>query len=502
MPRIARFPAAPRRVVLSSVAALLLVAGLTPGAAGQGVPAPTEPHIELIPGSERVVYEREKGDAIFLDPGIHFAVTEAPFEIRLQRDDYASGIDVWQVLAGPGGESHERPLPTDVMAGWDGLDDFFHVMVHNRDDELAAELTTDFCPNAYELQRVNDEGPQSPTYPASCGGSYFTKGIVWGIDEGWASRIYDLSSQPMHLRAGLYRVTLSITPRYIELFSIDPTEATAQVELRVKTVDYGEFPYGGKPPPPLGRPTQVPTIEPDPAILPDLVPFPAWSMQVVNGRNKVRLNFSATVGVEGASALVVEGFRRSGERIMDAFQYFYSGGEVVGRAPVGAMEYDERDGHAHWHFQQFARYSLLDADLNEIAPSRKEAFCLASTDAIDLLLPGASWRVFNTDLSTACGSEESLWVREILPLGWADTYSQSLPGQSFDITDLPNGKYFVSVEANPGGLLYEQNLENNVELREIYLRGRGSERRVVVPPWNGIDTEGGGSGEGKGDHSH
>jgi hypothetical protein len=189
---------------------------------------------------------------------------------------------------------------------------------------------------------------------------------------------------------------------------------------------------------------------------------------------------------------------------MDAFQYFYSGGEVVGRASVGAMEFDNRDGHLHWHFKQFARYTLLDANQNEIMLSRKESFCLAATDAIDLLIEGAEWRVENTDLSTACGSRDSLWVREILPLGWADTYTQSLPGQSFNITDLPNGKYYVAVEANPEGNLHEQDLTNNLELREIFLKGKGLERRVVVPPWNGIDTEGEieGEGEGEGAHNH
>ncbi|MFN2587571.1 MAG: lysyl oxidase family protein [Actinomycetota bacterium] len=173
---------------------------------------------------------------------------------------------------------------------------------------------------------------------------------------------------------------------------------------------------------------------------------------------------------------------------MDAFQYFYEDGEVVGKAPVGELEFDARDEHDHWHFKQFAAYSLLDADGDEVLDSRKEAFCLASTDAIDLTLPGVDLNPA-MGLSTACGSRTSIWVREILPLGWGDTYFQGLPGQSFDVTGLPNGKYFIRVEANPGGLLHEQSHANNVELREIRLRGPAGDRRVVVPPWNGIDSE-------------
>ena len=480
-----------RRSAVASVVALLLAGAVAPGAAGQVAPDPERPQLSLRAGTTRVVYEREKGDPIYLEPGIHVAATGGSFDIRLHRDNYVDELEVWQVLPGPGNSTEERALPTDVAGDMNGLDGFFSAIIRDQDGEVAAEMTADFCPNGYDMQRVNDEGPQSPRYPSSCGAGPFTRGMVWGLDEGWATRIYGFGDHPIRLRAGLYDVDVAITPRYIELFDIDPSVATAHVELKVKTVNYPEYPElapeGADPAP---RAEKVPTdLDPDPATLPDLVPLPAWSMSITRGKHKARLNFSATVAVEGASSLVVEGFRRPGEDVMDAYQYFNSGDEVVGRAPVGTMEYDRRDGHFHWHFQQFARYSLLNADQTEVALSRKESFCLAATDAIDLLLEGVQWRVENSDLSTACGSEDSLWVREILPLGWADTYTQSLPGQSFNITDLPNGKYYVAVEANAEGLLYEQDLTNNVELREIYLRGKGLDRRVEVPPWNGLDTD-------------
>lgn len=469
---------------------LFLVAALSPSAMGQGGPG-VEPGLELIAGSDRIVYEREKGSAIWLDLGLLVAAPDAPFEVRLRRDNYTSDIEVWQVLRGAGNSTEDRPLPLDVAAGWHGLDDFFVTTIRNADGEVSAEITADFCPNAYEAERVNDAGPQTPTYPYSCGWSPFTKGMVWGIDEGWAARVIDIGNHPIRLRAGRYDVTVAIAPRYVDLFALDPATTTAEIELKVKTVVYDDgYPFHSDAPrvEQKARATGVPTITPDPATLPDLYALPAWGMGVQIGKTRTRLSFSATVGVGGASSLVVEGFRRA-DGVMDAYQYFYSGGEVVGRAPVGTMEFDDRDGHFHWHFQQFARYSLLDGDQNEILLSKKESFCLAATDAIDLLLPGVQWRVGNSDLSTACGQKSSLWVREILPLGWADTYTQTLRGQSFNITDLPNGRYFVAVEANPGGSLYEQSTDDNIELREIFLKGRGLNRRVEVPPWNGIDTE-------------
>jgi hypothetical protein len=75
----------------------------------------------------------------------------------------------------------------------------------------------------------------------------------------------------------------------------------------------------------------------------------------------------------------------------------------------------------------------------------------------------------------------------VLDVGWGDTYQQYLPGQSFDITDLPNGTYFIQVKANPEGKLYETDTANNESPRKIILRGRPGQRTVKVPPYQGID---------------
>ncbi len=192
--------------------------------------------------------------------------------------------------------------------------------------------------------------------------------------------------------------------------------------------------------------------------------------------------------------MVVEGFRRTGTAVMRAWEYFYdSSGAVVGRARAGSLKYDARPGHEHWHFQQFATYQLLDADRTGIVYSDKEGFCLAPTDAIDLAVPGADLNPGQIGFGdSVCGSQNSIWTRETLPTGWGDTYFQGLPGQSFDITDLPNGTYFIAVRANPKGLLYERSTRNNVRYRRVILGGTPGSRTVTVPPWNGIDTEGGG----------
>ena len=81
---------------------------------------------------------------------------------------------------------------------------------------------------------------------------------------------------------------------------------------------------------------------------------------------------------------------------MDAYQYFYDGQDVVGKAPVGTLEFDLRDGHHHWHLQQFAAYRLLTADQTHVAKSRKQSFCIVPTDPIDLSLDAAERRPYTS----------------------------------------------------------------------------------------------------------
>lgn len=221
---------------------------------------------------------------------------------------------------------------------------------------------------------------------------------------------------------------------------------------------------------------------------PDLRSLPAWDIQITDGEDgdapgKDYLAFSANVWNAGPAPLVVDGFRKPGAELMDSYQYFYDAqGKQVGYAPAGTMEWDPRVGHEHWHFTDFASYRLLSEDRTKSVRSGKEAFCLANTDAVDYTVKNANWHPNNTDLSTACGQRNSISVREVLDVGSGDTYTQYRPGQSFEITDLPNGTYYIEVKANPAHRLQETDYKNNVSLRKVTLGGKPGARTVTVPP--------------------
>ena len=54
---------------------------------------------------------------------------------------------------------------------------------------MVAADTFSFCPNGYQRQRLSDDSPLNPSYPSFCNEGPFTKGSVWGIDDGWATGI-------------------------------------------------------------------------------------------------------------------------------------------------------------------------------------------------------------------------------------------------------------------------------------------------------------------------
>jgi hypothetical protein len=153
------------------------------------------------------------------------------------------------------------------------------------------------------------------------------------------------------------------------------------------------------------------------------------------------------------------------------------------------MGFDDKPGHTHWHFEQFAQYRLLSKAKTDVLRSRKVGFCIAPTDPVSLLLKHALRQPTCTGFGGACGTHTALWVREMMPIGWGDTYEQFLRGQAFDITNLPNGTYYIEIIANPGKVLHETNYRNDVSLRKIILGGTPAHRTVKVPAVHGIDPE-------------
>jgi hypothetical protein len=470
----------------SLVALVTIVTASLAGA--PAVHAAGSPSIRIVSTRDEITIKEGSGGG--LDLGVWIAAVDGDFEIRLSRPDYLTDITAAQTTSTG---SVIREIPMDDLLGWYGFANFLHVSVKNEAGRAVYRTVESFCPGGWEQDRIDDSGPANPTYPQWCGGNPFTLSTVWGIDRGWAANALQWTRIPARtMPAGHYDVRVWIDPTFSDLFQIPAGDAEKHIAVTVKrrlgSTDTTAAPDQAAAP---ERFDSVPVISPSSDVVPDMAALPAWGVHAMHRRGHDYLTFGSTVWNGGPSPMIVEGYRQPDSDVMDGWQYFTDElGNVVGKAEVGQLEYDSRTGHEHWHFEQFANYALMDGTKTEVVRSDKVSFCLAPTDPIDLLLPTAEWVPYSTGFYSACGEPGSLWVRETLPVGWGDTYYQYLPGQSFDITDLPNGKYFVRVQVNPLGELYDATSANDTSYRRVRLRGKPGNRRAVVPPYQGIDTDG------------
>ncbi|ADB31614.1 hypothetical protein Kfla_2543 [Kribbella flavida DSM 17836] len=489
---------------------------VTAGASGAAAQRTAESPLKLVAGSNSVTLERYQDDGVNLDLGTHLVAGKAPVEVRATRASYHDPIVAHQLVNG-----RPKALPKGAVTDFAGLGRFLHVTVTDATGKKVVDRDQTVCLNG-EGSRTRPDAPDTSPYPDGCSANPFTVGAVWGLQGGWSASTFSYDTEPVDLPVGTYTAKVSVNRAYRDFFKIPASDASVSLALTVKeaedcghgTVEGCRAAAEGKavkllpgaakepdvaratgaaPTPNAQRPAGKASVPKGPK--PDLRALPAWQISVQPGEQgtpnegKDFLQFSANVWNAGPSTLVLDGFRQPGKDLMDAYQYFYdTSGKQVGFQKTGTMEWDARDGHNHWHFTDFARYSLLNATQSEVVRSQKEAFCLAATDAIDYTVKNANWHPMNTDLHTACGNQGSLSVREVLDVGSGDTYVQSLPGQSFDVTDLPNGTYYVQVVANPEKRLFEASTANNESLRKVVLGGTPQHRTVQVPPVGVIDA--------------
>ena len=110
--------------------------------------------------------------------------------------------------------------------------------------------------------------------------------------------------------------------------------------------------------------------------------------------------------------------------------------------------------HQHHHFDDYARYTLLDGE-EVVAAGHKQAFCLVDLQNWawpDLGDAGKTYTCFNQGIS----------------VGWLDVYDRNLDCQWIDVTNVPYGDYTLRIEVNlppPGKAsptLVERDYGNNV----------------------------------------
>jgi Lysyl oxidase len=148
---------------------------------------------------------------------------------------------------------------------------------------------------------------------------------------------------------------------------------------------------------------------------------------------------------------VVEGCEPVGTRTLLSFTTEtrnIGGGDLVMGNPATNSLFIWATCHQHYHFEQFASYSLLDANSNVVASGHKVGFCLEDVQAWTNTHPQAKYTCSNQGIQS----------------GWADVYSAGLPCQYIDVTGVAPGQYTLQMIVNPDNVLPESNTNNNTTL--------------------------------------
>ena len=328
--------------------------------------AASAPPLGLVGALSSVMVPRSSPDElVVLALGVNLVAGDRPLEIHVKRKSYQDPI-VADQLIGWGARKRTRRLPAELLDGFDGLKDFISLTLTDDSGQEVVDQNQTFCPTGSSVRARPDAPPTSP-YPDSLSNTPFTLGTVWGLQAGWAIEVRGGGMDGIPLPDGTYTARVRVNSTHCAFFDIPSSQAEVTIGVTVRTMENGE------PFPPhdddheqehtrlpaqanaQGRSMLAPVavVEPDSAakpaagasvpagLRPDLRALPAWGIAVMDPEEPgeeggQQLAFSANVWNAGPSPLVVDGFRRPGTDLMDAYQYFYDGdGEQVGFVHTG-----------------------------------------------------------------------------------------------------------------------------------------------------------------------
>ena len=222
------------------------------------------------------------------------------------------------------------------------------------------------------------------------------------------------------------------------------------------------------PGPPVGEPQ-----------LPDIVPAAPQDAQLTRERGRWLIRFSTMLVNIGDGDFVLRANRGpNGWTVEQDVPYSESGGKVY-RTPAALVW--GGDGHDHWHVRRIAVGRLVPLAQGEKPPAAgqgwadtKIGFCYY--DHSRLLDDAAQNAVYPR---LGCGVKADSTLGMGLSPGWRDIYTFNLPGQSIDVTDIPDGKYRLWITVDDGRWFQEKRRDNNVTWSDVALRTTANGARAV-----------------------
>ncbi len=157
--------------------------------------------------------------------------------------------------------------------------------------------------------------------------------------------------------------------------------------------------------------------------------------------------FATQVGNRGSVPLEIQGEPREpchagdGHAGVAAYQHLLDPADQhapMTRVRVGCLVFSA--SHGHWHVADLLTYTVRSGQGREVYRSEKVGFCLADgapgNAAKGSTRPGPRYRA--PGLGRNCAGEA---VLQGLSPGWSDVYGSSTPGQSVDVSSMPDSTY-------------------------------------------------------------
>jgi Lysyl oxidase len=187
-------------------------------------------------------------------------------------------------------------------------------------------------------------------------------------------------------------------------------------------------------------------------LLPNLRAFPASNLSVGNNvfYGNLELQFDTTSWNSGTGPLELVAGPIVSPDTQVVYQRVYDA--LGGYTDRTAGTFTFHEDHQHFHFDDYALYSLRPVGGSGAGTSSKTTFCVIDTTKVDARLPGAPRKA----IYTTCNA-----VLQGMSVGWGDTYRSYLAGQSIDLTDFADGFYELTITVDPLDLLWETSNDDN-----------------------------------------
>jgi hypothetical protein len=198
------------------------------------------------------------------------------------------------------------------------------------------------------------------------------------------------------------------------------------------------------------------------------------------GRTHLRLsNGTANIGL--GKFYVYGVLPPNGDGTQDVMQRIFRSDGTYWDTLAGQFIYHE--AHDHIHLENWAVYRLREVLPGDgvgpvVAEGEKTSFCVLDLAVYDPDLPGFD----PAGEFHSCSSQI-----QGLSVGWIDIYSKVLPGQNIDITDVPDGEYWLESEVDPDQHFIESDKSNNITRVKVTI---GQPGPLIADPYEPNNTLG------------